>query len=112
MRSTILGFALFLALVVGALGVFAQTTPRRTTVAIVRDAFHLNGKPTYQGRTWQGHKVEGLLFNSRMVQATFDDLNPETRDQWRYPDTKTWDADRNTREFVAAMPAWRDDRRY
>jgi hypothetical protein len=85
----------------------AQSPPRRTTVSIARDAFHINGKPTYQGRKWQGHTIEGLLLNSRMVQATFDDLNPETRSNWIYPDTKSWDADRNTREFVAAMPEWR-----
>jgi hypothetical protein len=89
------------------LGVGAQDASRRTAVAIVGEAFHINGKPTYQGRTWQGHKVEGLLFNSRMVQATFDDLNPETRHRWSYPDTKSWDPDRNTREFIAAMPGWR-----
>ena len=91
----------------GALDLTAQNPPRRTTVSIARDAFHINGKPTYQGRRWQGHTIEGLLFNSRMVQATFDDLNPETRSNWIYPDTKSWDADRNTREFVAAMPEWR-----
>lgn len=71
------------------------------------DAFHINGKPTYAGRTWNGKKIEGLLLNSRMVQATFDDLNPETRERWAYPDTKVWDADRNLREFLAAMPEWR-----
>jgi hypothetical protein len=107
MRSTAARFALFLVPLLGALSVTAQDSPRRTAVAIARDAFHINGKPTYQGRTWQGHKVEGLLLNSRMVQATFDDLNPETRNLWSYPDTKSWDADRNTREFIAAMPAWR-----
>ena len=42
-----------------------------------------------------------------MVQGIFDDLNPETRGQWAYPDTKHWDAERNTREFIAAMPEWR-----
>jgi hypothetical protein len=99
--------ALGVMVLAAGLSVTAQNSPRRTAVAIVRDAFHINGKPTYQGRTWQGQKIEGLLFNSRMVQATFDDLNPETRDRWSYPDTKTWDADRNTREFIAAMPAWR-----
>ena len=52
-------------------------------------------------------KIEGLLMNSRMVQGIFDDLNPQTRDRWKYPDTGKWDADRNTREFVAAMPEWR-----
>lgn len=78
-----------------------------TTISIVGEVFHLNGKPTYQGRTWQGHKIEGLLLNSRMVQATFDDLNPETRERWAYDDTKRWDAERNVREFLAAMPSWR-----
>jgi hypothetical protein len=80
---------------------------RKTTVAIRGDAFLINGEPTYKGRTWKGKKIEGLLLNSRMVQATFDDLNSETVGRWAYPDTKKWDADRNTREFVAAMPEWR-----
>jgi hypothetical protein len=52
-------------------------------------------------------KIEGLLMNSRMVQGIFDDLNPDTRGRWAYPDTKRWDAERNTREFIAAMPEWR-----
>jgi hypothetical protein len=26
---------------------------------------------------------------------------------WAYPDTKRWDAERNTREFLAAIPEWR-----
>lgn len=80
---------------------------RSTTVTIEGQAFHLNGKPTYAGRTWNDHKIEGLLLNSRMVQATFDDLHPETRERWAYADTKVWDAERNVREFVAAMPLWR-----
>src|SRR6188508_755740 len=75
---------------------------RTTEVGVRGDAFLINGEPTYKGRTWKGKKVEGLLMNSRMVQGTFDDLNPETVGKWAYPDTKTWDADRNTREFVAA----------
>ncbi|GAB4463706.1 MAG: hypothetical protein OHK0029_32760 [Armatimonadaceae bacterium] len=79
----------------------------KTTVAIVGDAFHINGEPTYKGRTWRGHKIEGLLLNSRMVQGIFDDRNPETRDRWAYPDTGKWDPERNTREFLAAMPEWR-----
>ena len=85
---------------------FAAFTPQ-TVVSIDGDAIHINGKPTYAGRSWRGHKIEGLLFNSRVVQATFDDANPETAARWAYPDTKQWDADRNTREFLAAMPAWR-----
>jgi hypothetical protein len=81
--------------------------PRKTVVTIQREQFRINAQPTYKGRMWQGKKIEGLLFNSRMVQATFDDLNPETVKLWAYPDTKKWDADRNTREFIAAMPTWR-----
>jgi hypothetical protein len=80
---------------------------RRTTVAIVGDAFHLNGQPTYAGRSWRGHKIEGLLLNSRMVQGVFDDRNPDTAHRWAYPDTGQWDAERNTREFLEAMPEWR-----
>jgi len=80
---------------------------RKTEVSIRGDAFFINGKPTYAGRTWQGRKIEGLLLNSRMVQGIFDDLNPETVSRWAYPDTGKWDPERNTREFVAAMPEWR-----
>ena len=79
----------------------------QTTVSIAGEDFHINGKPTYEGRMWQGYKIEGLLFNSRMVQGCFDDLNPETVAQWAYPDTQKWDAERNTQEFMAAMPEWR-----
>ena len=52
-------------------------------------------------------KIEGLLMNVRAVQAIFDDLNPETRARWAYPDTGKWDPERNTREFIAALPEWR-----
>jgi hypothetical protein len=79
----------------------------KTTVGIDGEKFTINGRPTYPGRTWHGRKIEGLLLNSRMVQAIFDDLNPATTPRWSYPDTKKWDPDRNTREFVAAMPEWR-----
>jgi hypothetical protein len=79
---------------------------RKTTVAIHNEHFLINGQLTYAGRTWNGHKIEGLLMNSRMVQGIFDDRNPQTRSRWNYPDGP-WDPDRNTREFVAAMPEWR-----
>lgn len=78
-----------------------------TIVSIQGEDFHLNGKPTYAGREWQGHRIEGLLMNSRMVQGIFDDRNVETAKNWAYPDTGKWDAERNTREFIAAMPEWR-----
>src|SRR5438045_8915205 len=85
----------------------AHGAERKTTVSISDDDFLINGKPTYAGRTWNGKNIEGLLLNSRMVQGTFDDLNLETAKRWAYPDTKTWDPDCNTKEFVAAMPEWR-----
>ncbi len=79
----------------------------RTVVGIDGDAFLINGRPTYAGQSYRGWPVEGLLFNSRMVQATFDDLNPETRSRWAYPDTGVWDAERNVTEFLAMLPAYR-----
>jgi hypothetical protein len=82
---------------------FAQ----KTRVEIKGNQFYINGKPTYPGRTWQGNKIEGLLMNARLVQGIFDDLNPETVAEFAYADTKKWDADRNTNEFVAAMPLWK-----
>jgi hypothetical protein len=90
--------------------VAAGQTPgarRRTVVSIRSDWFLINGRPTYEGRVYKGMKIEGLLMNSRMVQGVFDDLNPETRSRWNYPDTGQWDPERNTREFIAAMPEWR-----
>ena len=82
-------------------------TARKTAVAIDGDTWLINGKPTYEGRTWQGHRIEGLLLNSRMANGIFDDLNPLTRPLWAYPDTGEWDAERNTRELIAALPTYR-----
>ena len=80
---------------------------RMTTVSIEGDSFYINGKATYDGCTFNGMKIEGLLMNSRMVQATFDDLNSQTREQWRFPDGAPFDANRNTSEFIAMMPEYR-----
>src|SRR5262245_56547459 len=85
----------------------AEPKRRATEIAIRGAAFHLNGQPTYDGRTYNGKSIAGLLFNSRMVQGVFDDRNADTVGLWAYPDTKKWDAERNTREFIAAMPEWR-----
>jgi hypothetical protein len=79
----------------------------QTVVGIEGNAFTINGQLTYSGCAYRGMRVEGLLMNSRMVQGIFDDLYPETRDNWTYPDGP-WDPERNTDEFVAAMPAWRE----
>jgi hypothetical protein len=86
---------------------FAAPNAHQTTVSIRGDGFLINGGVTYAGRSWKGHSIEGLMFNSRMVQGIFDDANPETVSRWAYPDTHKWSPDRNTDEFVAAMPDWR-----
>jgi hypothetical protein len=92
----------------GAVPALAAAAPAvRTEVSIRGDQFFLNGKPTYPGRSYKGMRIEGLLMNVRSVQATFDDLNPETRSRWAYPDTGKWDPERNVREFLAALPEWR-----
>ena len=104
-----IGRRTFLSLPLGyaaAIGVCAAT-PRRTSIAIRGEDFLINGRPTYEGRVCHGARVEGLLMNARLIQGIFDDLNPQTRERWAYPDTGKWDPDRNTREFVAAMPEWR-----
>jgi hypothetical protein len=107
MRVLLLALVPSLVLLADAPTAAQKPAARKTEVAIRGDAFHINGKPTYAGRTWNGQRIEGLLFNSRMVQGIFDDLNPMTRSLWAYPDTKRWDPERNTREFLAAMPEWR-----
>jgi hypothetical protein len=85
----------------------SRAATRKTSISIHDDQFWINGRPTYPGRTFEGAKIEGLLMHSRMVQGVFSDSNPETIHHWRYPDTGVWDPERNTREFVEAMPAWR-----
>ncbi len=80
---------------------------RTTRIEIHGEDFWINGRPTYHGRTWRGFRVEGLLLNARMVQAVFDDLNPETRQRWVYPDTGEWDPERNLQEFLAMLPEYR-----
>ena len=79
----------------------------RTELQIDGTGFLINGRPTYAGRGDRGRRLEGLLFNSRMVQAIFDDECAETRPLWRYPDTGIWDPERNTDEFCAALPTYR-----
>lgn len=79
----------------------------QTRVSIVGEDFHINGMPTYAGRRYRGHRIEGLLLNTRMVQAVFDDRNAETVQRWAYPDNGRWDPERNVSEFIAAMPEWK-----
>ncbi len=81
---------------------------KKTEITIVGEEFYINGKPTFEGRTWRGMKIQGLLPNARLVNGIFDDKTDSTRYKWVYPDTKVWDADRNTGEFVENMPVWKE----
>ena len=78
-----------------------------TTVGFRGRDVLIDGTLTYPGRTFEGKRIEGLLFNVRAVQAIFDDANPETRPNWAYPDTGVWDPRRNVDEFCAALPEWK-----
>jgi len=96
-----------LVVVLGLALAAQQTRPaRKTVVSIQGREFLINGRPTYDGRSYDGARVQGLLFNSRMVQGIFDDRNAETRSRWHYADGP-WDPERNTREFIDAMPLWK-----
>ena len=72
-----------------------------TAVSIQGTKFYINGTVTSPGKP-----AEGLLLNTRMAQAIFDDENPSTKGLWAYPDTKKWDPQRNTDEFVSQLPTY------
>ena len=73
----------------------------QTAVRIVGEAWYLNGAVVNPGS-----QAEGLLMNSRMVQATFEDENPSTVHEWAYPDSSPYDPQRQTDEFVAMVPTY------
>src|SRR5687768_14491225 len=98
----------YLLILVLLLAPIAQAAPaRKTTVSINGESFLINNKPTYEGRTCKGMKIEGLLLNARLVQGIFHDRNLATQELWKYPDGKAFDPDRNTNEFLAALPIYR-----
>lgn len=92
-------FTIALAVIFALAQTQVSAQNRKTVVSITGDEFYINGKPAYEGRHWKGNKIQGLLMNSRMVQGIFDDLNPETRQLFVYPDTKKWDPDRKKAFF-------------
>lgn len=73
-----------------------------TCVSIRGRNFYINDKPVY-------HEIKrhpdshGLLMNSRFIQGIFDDASDRTRFN-RF--NKTFDADANTEELIAALPKW------
>ena len=73
----------------------------QTVVGIVGEDWYINGVIVNPGS-----QAEGLLMNSRMVQATFEDENPSTVHEWEYPDSSPYDPQRQTDEFVAMVPTY------
>jgi hypothetical protein len=81
----------------------ARAQGSATKVGINGTDFLINGQVSNQGTP-----AQGLLMNSRMVQALFDDENPSTLGKRKYPDSGTWDPERNVNEFVTALASYRD----
>jgi hypothetical protein len=83
-----------------------STSKPRTRVGIEGDKFLVNGVPTQQGQSFRDNSIEGLLMNSRMANAVFDDENKFTRHLWAYPKNDRWRADRNTDELIEMLPTY------
>ena len=94
-----------------------------TVVGIRGSFFTINGHPTYTpeaGFPNADTNLTGTLLNVRAVQAIFDDANYPRQGSranpyvsntmgavsFDYPDGK-WNPDRQTNEFIAALPDWR-----
>ena len=86
----------------GAAAQVAMNGQLLTKVSIQGESFYINGL-----RTFPGGRLDGTLPNSRMVQATFDDANPATVNNWKYPDGSPYDPIRQTNEFVATLQSYR-----
>jgi len=84
---------------------YSEFTPQ-TAISIAGEKFLINGVPTLQGRTFRGESIEGLLLNSRMANAIFDDGNELTRHLWAYSENDRWRADRNTNELIDMLPTY------
>ncbi|MEM2169970.1 MAG: VCBS repeat-containing protein, partial [Candidatus Bathyarchaeia archaeon] len=76
-------------------------------VSIRGESFLLDGRPTYADMKNVNPRAVGMLLNARMVQALFEDENPETMNLWRYPNGDEFNPERNTDEFIAALPLYR-----
>jgi len=83
----------------------SEFTPK-TAISIDGENFLINGVPTQQGQTFRGTSIEGLLMNSRMANAMWDDENKFTKHLWAYPDNDRWQADRNTNELIDMLPIY------
>ena len=113
----------FLVLFLSSLLLFPYAHAQQTVVGIDGPLFTINGHPTYTpeaGFPNADPNLIGTLLNVRAVQAIFDDANYPQQGarvnpyfsntmgavSFDYPDGK-WDPERNTREFIEALPDWR-----
>lgn len=102
---------------------FGSSLAAQTVIGIRGSQFTLNGQPTYtagSGFPKADPNIAGTLLNVRAVQAIFDDANyPNGGSRthpyhsntlgdiiWDYPDGP-WNAERNVKEFLGALPDWR-----
>jgi hypothetical protein len=76
-------------------------------VSIQGNQFLFDDQLTYSDFPGAKPEALGRLMNTRMVQATFEDENPETAGLFSYPDGSPFDPDRQTGEFIAALPEYR-----
>ncbi len=76
-------------------------------ITIQSDKFYMDGKLTYSDFPGARPEALGRIMNSRMVQATFEDTNPETVKNFNYPDGSPLDPNRQTNEFIAMLPEYR-----
>ncbi|MFN4227173.1 MAG: FG-GAP repeat domain-containing protein [Candidatus Ratteibacteria bacterium] len=80
----------------------------RIKVSIKGEKFYINDKITYSENLKANEKIFGTIINSRMVQALFDDENPNTQFLWKYPDGSRFDPERNIQEFINALPIYKE----
>ncbi len=75
----------------------------KTKLTVNGEKFMLNGKLTYSEIPTAKENAKGLLMNARFIQGIFDtSVSPERFNRYG----KIFDAERNTDELVAALPAW------
>ncbi|MBI4605605.1 MAG: hypothetical protein HY721_26875 [Planctomycetes bacterium] len=85
---------LFCGLAIAAASLPAQAYEPVTAVTLKDGTWRFNGKPTYPGS-----RAQGLLLNASMLNAVFEDGNPETC-------PKGFDPEVNTAAFVAKVPEY------
>ena len=75
-----------------------------TVIGIKGDGFTINGQPTYAGKRWRAHKIEGLLLNSRATPSS----TTESLDRRRLGLCRRAVGCRaQHKEFVAQLPTYR-----